>query len=278
MSNDEDHLRPSSDQTTLDKALASPIAGLAPWIILTLISGPGRFEISVLAAWLISVIVLILNRRRGGSLKILELSDVVFFTGLAIVGAVANDDTITWLENWAGEVSNVALVVIVLGSIAAKVPFTIQYAREEATPEEQETPIFLHINYVLTWAWAAAFIVAAVAGFYGDAVLDNSNNLWTGWIIQTYAIVAAAQFTAWYPDYAVATSLQDAGLETDPPPPIESLLVPVAAWLVPIGVCSLVFDAAPTWVGVVFIICGAVPGAALRRRAAASGQGGGSST
>lgn len=30
-------------------------------------------------------------------------------------------------------------------------------------------------------------------------MLDNSNNIWTGWVIQMLPLIAAAQFTIWYP-------------------------------------------------------------------------------
>ena len=35
---------------------------------------------------------------------------------------------------------------------------------------------------------------------YGDAVLHDSDNVWTGWVIQIGAMVAAIKFSAWYPD------------------------------------------------------------------------------
>ncbi len=44
---------------------------------------------------------------------------------------------------------------------------------------------FLRVNYLIAWVWVAAFAIEALSGFYGDAILDDSNNIWTGWIVQT---------------------------------------------------------------------------------------------
>lgn len=235
----------------------SPLAGLSPWIVYSLVSGPSRLEASALAALAIAVAFFLIGRLRGKSVKLLELFDMVFFAGTAIFVFVASDSTHHWLELWSGEVANVALVVFALGSIAVRQPFTLQYAKESAPKEMWTNPVFLHVNYVLTWVWAVAFIIGAASGFYGDAVLENSNNMWTGWVIQTAALIVAAQFTAWYPRYARAQAQMRAGHAPDEPvPSIYSLLSGLTAWVTITGILALSFDAAPTWVGVAFIVLG----------------------
>lgn len=182
--------------------LDNPVVGMAPWIIFSVLVGPGRFELSVGLALLTSLFLVVGGRllRRGTSWKILEVSDLVFFTILTMIGALVGAGAHRWLETYAGEVSNVALVLIAFGSMAVRNPFTLQYAREQVEPRYWNTPAFLRTNYMITGAWGLAFLVAAIAGAYGDLVLRNPNNLWTGWIIQIAAIVAALRFTNWYPD------------------------------------------------------------------------------
>ena len=236
----------------------SPLAGLSPWIVYSLVAGPSRLEVSALAALGLAVTFFLIGRMRGQGVKLLELFDIVFFAGTAIFVFVASDSTHHWLELWGGEVANVALVVFALGSIAVRQPFTLQYAKESAPKEMWTNPVFLHVNYVLTWVWAVAFIIGAASGFYGDAVLDNSNNMWTGWVIQTAALIVAAQFTAWYPRYARANAAIKAGHQPDEPPPsIYSLLSGLTVWITVTGVLTLVFDAGPTWLGIAFIVLGA---------------------
>ena len=162
---------------------------------MSLMSGPGRFEASVAAALALSMVVTLSGHRRGTSFKLMEIFDPAFFAGFAMVGLIASQGTVTFLERWAGEITNIALVVFVLGTILLRRPFTLQYAKEETDREYWDSPLFLHIN-AITWVWAASFAVAAACGLYGDAVLKDSDNLWTGWILQMNAMVFAMAFTA----------------------------------------------------------------------------------
>ena len=96
--------------------LQNPVVGMAPWIVFSLLVGPGRFEIAVGIALATAAALVVVGRivNRGSSWKILEISDVVFFAVMAVIGAVASDGTLRWLETYAGEVSNIALTVIAL--------------------------------------------------------------------------------------------------------------------------------------------------------------------
>ncbi|MEV4946748.1 hypothetical protein [Streptomyces sp. NPDC053755] len=247
--------------------LQNPVVGMAPWIIFSLLVGPGRFEIAVALALLTGVALVAGGRfvDRGSSWKLLELSDLVFFAVLAVIGAFASDGTLRWLETYAGEVSNIALVVIAFGSMAVRMPFTLQYAREQVDPAYWRTPVFLRTNYLITGAWGLAFLVAAVAGAYGDLVLHNADNIWTGWIIQILAVIAALRFTLWYPDVARARARSAAGRPGSEAPPLSGLFVPLAGLLVPVGVAVLVFDEV-WWLGVALIVAGVLLTRALRTR------------
>jgi hypothetical protein len=240
--------------------LANPLSGLAPWIVMAVMSGIVRFELAVGLSLLSAVVIVVANRLTGGTLKLLEFSDVAFFLVLAIVGLLASDAVMDWLRTWSGELSNIALVVIALGSILIRRPFTLGYAKESTPKEFWDSPAFLRTNYVITWAWALAFIVAAVSGFIGDAVIDNSDNLWTGWIIQTAAMLAAVQFTLWYPRVVRARGRAAAGIPGESEPPMSELFAGLVGYLPLIGIVSLAFDAAPWWVGVALIVAGPVIG------------------
>jgi hypothetical protein len=232
--------------------MANPLVGLSPWIIYSLAEGPNRLELSSAIALGVAVAILFINWIRGNSPKMLEWSDVVYFTGLTIVIAFASEGTRAWLELWGGEVANIALFVIVLGSILVRQPFTLQYAKDDAPPEMWDEPYFLRANYVISWVWALAFFIEAASGLYGDAVLRDSNNLWTGWIIQTLPMLIAAQFTIWYPNRLRALG---AGRISEAPT-VRDFVGTVTPWLTGVGILSLSFDAAPEWLGIVFIVLG----------------------
>ncbi|MFE3887701.1 hypothetical protein ACFXPQ_33150 [Streptomyces lydicus] len=160
------------------------------------------------------------------------------------------------LENYSGEVSNIALLVIALGSMALRAPFTLPYAREQVPREFWNKPGFLRTNYYITGVWGAAIGVAAIAGAFGDLVLHNSHHLWTGWIIQIAAIIVALQFTRWYPDIVRAHARPEQALSGPPEPPVSDLLLPLVGCLTPVGILVLAFNAGPVWLGVALIVVG----------------------
>lgn len=243
----------------LDRIMANPLVGLSPWILYSLVEGKNRLEVSALAALGLALLVLIVNWARGETPKMLEFSDVVYFGALAIVVALASTSTREWLELWGGEVANIALLVIALGSILIRKPFTLQYAREDAPQEYWHTPAFLRVNYLISWVWVAAFAIEAASGFYGDAVLHNSNNLWTGWIIQTLPLIIAAQFTIWYPTKLRAVREGRAASV----PTGRDFLGTITPWLTVIGIISLTAGGGPWWVGVALIVAGVLSTKAL---------------
>ncbi|WP_199256968.1 hypothetical protein [Tomitella fengzijianii] len=253
-------------RTRLDQALSGPFVGMVPWIILGVFEGPGRTQWAVLVGLLFAIGFLILDRVQGRSVKLLTSVSALYFLILLIVVFTVGDQTVDWLEIWLGEISNISLTVIVLGSMAIRLPFTLQYAREQTPRELWDSPVFLRINYVITGAWALAFLVSSAAGFYGDYVLGDNNDIWTGWVIQVGAMLMAVEFTAWYPDHARAHAITRAGGTPDQPaPPVTELFAPLTVWFIPIGIISLVLDAAPTWLGIAFIVVGVVLSGVLRR-------------
>ena len=234
--------------------MGNPLVGLSPWILYSLVEGPDRLELSAALALGLAVVILAVNWVRGDSPKMLEYSDVVYFAGLTVVVAFASEGTRDWLELWGGETANVALLVIVLGSILVRRPFTLQYAKEGTPSEVWDTPEFLRVNYQIAWVWAVAFFIEAASGFYGDWVLENSNNLWTGWIIQTLPLIIAAQFTVWYP--ARLQAVRDG--HRDDAPSVRDFLATVTPWITIIGIISISTDAAPEWLSIALIVVGIV--------------------
>lgn len=239
----------------LDKILSNPLVGLSPWIIYSLVEGENRLEIAAILALGTALIIVALGIARGSRPKALEFSDVAYFGILAVIIAFASTGTLNWLELWGGEVANMVLFTFVLGSILVRHPFTLAYAKESAPEERWNDPHFLRANYVISWVWALAFGIEAASGLFGDAVLSNSNNIWTGWVIQTLPLIAAAQFTIWYPQRLEALGRQADG-EDVRVPPVAEMYAQLAPWLTVIGAIVFIFGAAPSWVGFVFIAVG----------------------
>lgn len=238
----------------IDGILGNPLVGLSPWILYSLIEGPGRLELSAGLAAALACVIVSLAWIRGGRPHMLEYTDVAYFAVLAVVVALSGPDLHRWLELWGGEVANVALLVFALGSILARHPFTLSYAKDDVPPEEWADPEFLRVNYLLSWVWVVAFGIEAASGLVGDAVLHNSNNLWTGWIVQTLPLIIAAQFTIWYPNRLDA--LREGRI--DGAPTVRDFLGTVTPWVTITGIISLSADIAPEWVGITLLVAGIV--------------------
>ena len=249
----------------IDSFLQSPFAGLAPWIVMSLLSGPGRFEESVAAALGLSILFTYLGHRRGGSLKPLEVFDIVYFGILAVIGLFATDHLTAWLEKWSGEMSSLALAAFAFGSLLAGNPFTLPYARETTPKEHWDSPLFLRVNRIITLVWALSFTVSATAGLYGDAVLDQPDNFWTGWIIPIGALLFAFSFTEWYPDVVSAQAPREPGEPPEVAPPLFKLFEFLPPFIMVVGIAMFVTDTDPAWLAVVFIVAGVAGSAGLRR-------------
>jgi hypothetical protein len=261
----EGSLKAQAGPRFIDTFLHSPLAGLAPWIAMSLLSGPGRFEESVSTALGLSILFIYLRLRRGGSLKPLEVFEVAYFGSLAIVGLLASDNLIGWLEKWSGEMSSLALAVFTFGSLLVGNPFTLPYAKETTPREYWDSPIFLSINRVITLVWALAFTVAAAAGLYGSIVLDQPDNFWTAWIIPIAAMLFAFSFSEWYPDVASAEAPRPPGESPEVAPPLSKLFDFLPPFVMAVGIAMLVTDTDPMWLAIISIVVGAVGSAALRR-------------
>ena len=134
-----------------------------------------------------------------GAPKLLELGTMLLFAGLSLYSAFAGA---SWSIIGVRLCVDAGLLLIVLLSLALRRPFTLQYAREQATRDLWDSPRFIETNYVLTRVWALAFVVIVVA----DMVLLFAPALppSVGITATILALVAAAKVTAWYPQHAAA--------------------------------------------------------------------------
>jgi hypothetical protein len=133
---------------------------------------------------------------RGGSVKIFMAGAVIVF---AAVGCY-----ITLVDgNWSGVAVRVAvdggILAIALLSIAIRVPFTLQYAREAVDHEITLLPGFMRANYIITWAWTGALVLMLMADIL--MIYLPSLPLWIGLGIAFAARNCAVYFTRWYPQY-----------------------------------------------------------------------------
>ena len=248
----------------IDAFLKSPFAGIAPWALLAILSGPGRFEEAVLAALGFSVLVMLVGLSRGIKVHLLEAFGAACFGTMAIVGLFGTDNVIRFLELWSGELTNISLAGFAWVTLLIRKPFTMAYAKDTTPQEHWDSQLFKRINDVVTAVWASAFAFAAAAGLIGDFVLHDAGNFWTGWILQLAAIFFAVSFTEFYPDYASARFDQANG----EPAQLPSLLR-IVGWLptfaIVTGIAGFVTDSVDFSVGMALIVAGSVASGILAK-------------
>lgn len=238
----------------IDGYVRSPFAGIAPWVLMAVVSGPGRFEEAASAALGLALLTMWVGSRRGVPVHLLEAFTLAYFGVLAVLGLVAPERTIEWLELWSGELSNIALAAFAVTTLLIRRPFTLAYAKDTTPREHWDSPLFLRINYMISAAWAGAFLVSAISGAIGDAVLRDNNNFWTAWIVPLAALIFAGAFTEFYPDYAGGESTSMARIFDWLPP-----------FVMVTGIVGWVSDEVPDGVAIALITVGVVGSAAMRR-------------
>ncbi|MER5382751.1 hypothetical protein ABT040_21140 [Streptomyces sp. NPDC002688] len=168
----------------------------APWIIFDILASPSTWKYAALAALVASVVLNIGDIRRG-RLKILEVTGIVFFAVLSVLALAVDRHDLIWLETYAQPLANGVIAVVALVSLAFD-PFTAQYARETTPREYWDSPVFRHINVVLTAVWSAVFVVIALLGVV--AIHTEGSSDWLNWVIPVALLVIAVRFTERYPD------------------------------------------------------------------------------
>ncbi|WP_205683731.1 hypothetical protein [Cupriavidus malaysiensis] len=155
--------------------LASPLAGLG-------------------AAFLVSLLLCARMRRRGESLKTLEVGSLLLFGALAAYTLVLSP---AWTVATVRLVVDSGLLAIVVVSLAIGRPFTLQYARERVPREYWDSPRFLAVNRHITLAWAVALAVMVAA----DAAAEYASAipLWIDIAATILAFAGAVTFTIRYP-------------------------------------------------------------------------------
>ncbi|MFD3455006.1 hypothetical protein ACFWVC_22870 [Streptomyces sp. NPDC058691] len=168
-----------------------------PWIAFDIVAGPSTWKLAALVG-LIASVVLSVPDVAHGSVKLLDVTGIVFFTVITLLGLSLDRQDLLWLETYAQVLANAVIAAVALGSLAF-VPFTEQYARESTPPEIWETPAFHRTNRVLTLVWGGVFLVTAVLGLVAVHVTAGTD--WLNWVIPIALLVLAVRFTNWYPQY-----------------------------------------------------------------------------
>ncbi|MGW2637166.1 hypothetical protein [Streptomyces sp. NPDC001348] len=186
----------TTERAASQVGFGSVLLGFAPWIVFGVLAGPSTWGYAA-PAGLVAAVVLSGQDLRRRRFMLLDLAGIVFFAVISVLALVLGRDQLLWLETYAQVISSGVLACVALGSLFLD-PFTAQYARRTTPPEVWDSPVFQHINRVLTAVWGAAFALIAVLGRL--AVRTPSADDWLNWVLPVVLLVSAVDFTRRYPD------------------------------------------------------------------------------
>jgi len=169
---------------------------LAPFGAFAMLMLVASSTVSLFAAAAVALGVIAWDVWRGGSLKLLAAGSLLLFTALGCYLTLIDG-------HWSAVAVRLAvdggMLAIALLSLAIRLPFTLQYAREAVDAETMRLPGFVATNYILTMVWSAAFVLMLVADIL--TIYVPSLPLWVGLGIAFAARNSALYFTRWYPQY-----------------------------------------------------------------------------
>jgi hypothetical protein len=172
------------------------LLGFAPFVVFALLLRFVPASLSLWGAALMSASLVLHEKLRKRSTKILELGTFVLFVLLGIYTSFTH--TASNIDAVRSVVDGGLLLIITLSLLVGR-PFTLQYARERVPADIQTSLAFVQANYVITSLWAAAMTVTVVAdlGMY----FVTSVPRWAETAIIVSALGGASWFTGWYPQH-----------------------------------------------------------------------------
>lgn len=174
---------------------AGLILGFVPLIVYGLLAGTsaGSVDLALGAAAAVTVIAGYADLRRG---MILMWATLLLFGSLFIAVAILG---IAGIIPWIGVITYTVLAAAAFGSILAKMPFTLQYAREMVDRSLWEKPEFIRVNVLMTGVWGGVFAICLVISYALTVVPVPAG---TPASLLTYlALAAGIAFTLWYPGH-----------------------------------------------------------------------------
>jgi hypothetical protein len=236
----EQHQQSAADtHARLSHRLArSPFGSFVPWILFWVIGGPSTWETASIAALLAAALLTLMSIETPGGggvltallggdrtsrgydfrrIKLLDAATVVFFAALVVVSLLTSRHDVNQLDKYSQALSSGALGLIALGSIVFGHPFTVDYAKESTPPQVWNTPVFKHINLVLTAVWTVVFLACAVLGLLAVHAHTKGLQDWLNWYIPIVLIVIGIRLNTWYP-HRVRARLQQRQRSSAAPP------------------------------------------------------------
>jgi phytoene dehydrogenase-like protein len=179
----------------------------APWIIYWSLSGPGLMVPGVIAAF-IGALALNIYRLRIGNPKLMDAVTLAFFGLHFVFTAILHSDLFV---TYGGVLVYVALALMAWGSLAARSPFTYQYARDDWPREYWEHSLFRRTNEIITMAWGVIFTLGIACNLAALAWPAHKIALATVLpnLLLAPGIALSIVFPRWFPRRMLAREIEN---------------------------------------------------------------------
>jgi hypothetical protein len=136
----------------------SQLRSFAPWIVYPVAAAAFDWRVGAVLALGVGLAALVRAGTVAARSDTFAIATGVFFAGLS---AVALADPTSALHRFVPALTPATLAVAAAASIVVGQPFTVPFAKRVAPVELWDTPMFMHINIVLTAVWATSFALTA---------------------------------------------------------------------------------------------------------------------
>ncbi len=176
----------------------SQLRNFAPWIVYPAASALFGWQIGAVLA-LACCVVGLFRDGRSAATDTFRLAALVLFAALS---AIAYADPAAALHRYVPALVPGTLAAAAAASIIVARPFTVAFAKRVAPPEFWDTPLFVHINVVLTAVWAICFAVTAATIAITLTAAPHAVGILVA--TQVAGFVVPMRITRWYPAKARA--------------------------------------------------------------------------
>lgn len=177
-----------------------------PWIAYWSLSGPGLVIPGVSVA-LVGALALNIYRFRIGNPKLMDAVTLAFFALHLVFTVILHSNLFVV---YGGVLVYIALALMAWGSLAARSPFTYQYARDDWPREYWHHRLFRRTNEIITLVWAVIFTLGLALNLAALVWPDHKIVLATVFpnVLLAPGIVFSVLFPRWFPRWALAREIE----------------------------------------------------------------------
>ncbi|MFE2286494.1 hypothetical protein ACFXDJ_20305 [Streptomyces sp. NPDC059443] len=187
---------------------SNPLLSLAPWIVFTLAAGNG-----VAAQWSAALAALVALAAAAPSLlarrpKLLDAMGIATFAALSALAFAGGPGAQAFVTDHGRTVATGALAALIFLTLPF-LPFTEQYAREEAPRVVWSSPAFKKTNRLFSAAWGGVFALMTLAHLVASLAPHNTAlDVICNWIVPIVAVQRMFAFMKGYRARQTPSTLQ----------------------------------------------------------------------